>query len=194
MIAVGRRSNADVLRVEKTGIEIDNHGYIKTNEQMETTKQNIWAIGDADGKYMFRHTANMEAGVAIKNIIQQAGLKMDYRSVPHAVFTHPQIASVGLTEEESRKNKIDILVGKAFYKDTAKGIAMMEDESFAKAIVAKETGAIIGFHIIGSFAATLIQEVVNAMAYGGNLEEIASGIHIHPALSEVIQRTFSNLE
>ncbi|UCC60980.1 MAG: dihydrolipoyl dehydrogenase, partial [Dehalococcoidia bacterium] len=106
---------------------------------------------------------------------------------------HPQIASVGLTEEEARKN-YHVLVGVARYAETAKGEAMMEEEGFAKAIVDEHSGTILGFHIIGPHAPILIQEVVNAMASGGSLHSIYDGLHIHPAMPELIQRTFGNLE
>lgn len=192
MIAAGRRSNADLLKVENTGVETDERGFVKANEYLETTKENIWALGDAIGKQMFRHAANREAVFAWHNTIHENKIKMDYRATPHAVFSHPQIASVGLTEEQARKDH-DILVGKAKYSDVAKGAAMMEEESFAKAIVEKDTGKILGFHIIGPHAPILIQEVINALASESTVNYIANGMHIHPALSELILTTFGNL-
>ena len=193
LIAVGRRSNADLLKVENTDIELDKRGFIKVNEKMETNVKNVYAVGDANGRQMFTHVANREALIAAENLLQDAGLKMSYDAVPHAVYSHPQIAAVGLTEEQARQDH-DILVAKIPYTDVAKGEAMMEQEGFAKAIVDKESMKILGFHIIGPFAPTLIQEVVNAMTSGGNLEEINNGIHIHPALSELIQNTVNSLE
>lgn len=166
LIATGRKSNADLLKVENTDVETDKRGYIKVNEFLETTKKNIWAFGDAIGKYMFKHVANEEAIVAWQNAIHEQKTPMDYSAVPYAVFTYPQIAAVGLTEEEAKK-KYNILVGKARYSDVAKGEAMMEVEGFTKAIVNKEDNRILGFHIIGPYAPILIQEVVNAMALGG---------------------------
>jgi len=109
------------------------------------------------------------------------------------VFTYPQIAGVGLTEREAKKNH-QILIGKANYQDVAKGEAMVELDGFTKAIVNREDGKILGFHIIGPYAPILVQEVVNAMALGGNIELIGRGMHIHPALSELILRTFGNLK
>jgi dihydrolipoamide dehydrogenase len=160
---------------------------------LETSKKNIWAFGDSIGKYMFKHVANEEAIIAWKNAFHEQKTKMDYSAVPYAVFTYPQIASVGLTEEEAKKNH-QILVGKALYSDVAKGEAMMELEGFSKAIVNKENGKILGFHIIGPYAPILIQEVVNAMALGGQIGFIGQGMHIHPALSELILRTLGNLK
>jgi len=193
LIAVGRRSNADLLEVENTGVEIDKHGFVKVNEYLVTSKKNIFAFGDANGQYMFTHVANREALIVAQNVFYDAGLKMDYIAIPHAVYSHPQVASVGLTEAQARKDH-DISIGKVNYMDTAKGEAMIEKEGFAKAIVEKNGSRILGFHIIGPYAPVLIQEVVNAMTSEGNVDEINNGIHIHPALSELIQITVNSLE
>lgn len=196
MIATGRRSNADLLRVEQTGVATDARGFITVNEYLETSKENIWAFGDAIGKEMFRHVANREALVAWHNSVSaEAGekVKMDYRAIPHAVVSHPQIASVGLTEAEAKKDGHAVLVGHAHYSDVAKGEAMLEHEGFAKAIVDKQTKRILGFHIIGPEAPTLIQEVINVMANGQPYLTLGRGIHIHPALPELILVTLQNL-
>lgn len=196
MMAAGRRSNADLLNVENTGVKTDNKGYIVVNDYFETSKKNIWAFGDAIGKKMFKHVANREASLAWHNAEHKENVKMDYLAAPHAVFTYPEIASVGLTEEEARKAYPvrELLVGTAKYSQTARGEAMMEEEAFAKAIVKKRDGKILGFHIIGPYASILIQEVVNAMANNGDMWSIARAMHIHPALSEVIVTTLGNLE
>jgi len=193
MIAAGRKSNADLLKIENTGIEIDSRGYIKVSEFLETNKKNIWAFGDAIGKYMFKHVANEEALVAWRNAVHDHKTPMDYSAVPYAVFTYPQIAGVGLTEEEAKKSH-QILIGKTKYSDVAKGEAMVELEGFTKAIVNKEDSRILGFHIIGPYAPILVQEVVNAMALGGQIDYIGRGMHIHPALPEIILRTLGNLK
>jgi len=193
MIATGRKSNADLLKIENTGIETDSYGYIKVNEFLETNKKNIWAFGDATGKYMFKHVANEEAVVAWRNSIHDHKTPMDYSAVPYAVFTYPQIAGVGLTEEEAKRTH-QILIGKAYYSDVAKGEAMIELNGFSKAIINKEDGKLLGFHIIGPYAPILIQEVINAMALGGQLGFIGQGMHIHPALPELILRTLGNLK
>jgi len=191
MMAAGRRSNADLLKVENVGMELDNRGFIKVNEHMETSMKNIYAVGDANGQQMFTHMANREAAIVAYNAFRDMGMAVDYDAVPHAVYSYPQIASVGLREEEARKDH-EIIVGKTMYSDTAKGEAMMENEGFAKAIVEKETDKLLGFHIIGPYAPVLIQEVVNAMTSGGDIEEINEGIHIHPALSELVPMTVNS--
>jgi mycothione reductase len=193
LVAVGRRSNADSLKVEKSGVELDKRGFIKVNHQLETTKKNIFAVGDANGQQMFTHVANREAMIVGHNAFHDASFEMDYSAIPHAIYSHPQIASVGLTEENAKKEH-KILVGRARYTGVAKGEAMMETEGLAKAVVEQETEKILGFHIIGPYAPVLIQEVVNAMTSGGQGGEIDQGLHIHPALSELIPVTLGHLE
>jgi len=192
MVAAGRRSNADILQVQNTGIATDKRGYIQVNEYLETSKENIWAFGDAIGKQMFRHVANWEADIAWNNS-QGEKTALDYSATPHAVFSYPQIASVGLTEAEAKKDH-HILVGRANYSDVAKGITMMEAEGFAKAVVDRDSWKILGFHIIGPHAPILIQEVINAMALGGSLHSIGEGMHIHPALPELVVTALSRLQ
>jgi len=193
MVATGRVSNAYTLKPEKTGVQLDEHGFIKVNEYLETTKKNIFALGDVIGRQMFKHVANHEAGLAWHNSIHNNKVKMEFSAAPHAIFTQPQVASVGLKEEEARRG-YKVLVGIAFYKDTAMGAAMAFPEGFVKVIVEAETSKILGAHIIGPEASVLIQEIVNAMvSEKGNFGPIARGMHIHPALNEVVQNAFGNL-
>lgn len=192
LIAVGRRSNADLLRVENTGVEVDKRGFIKVNEYLETTKKNIFAVGDINGQQMFTHVANAEASVAVGNAIHGDKTRMDYSAAPHAVYSHPQIASVGMTEETARKTH-SVLVGKVKYSEVAKGEAMMEETGFAKAIVEADTGKILGFHIIGPYAPILIQEMINAMAAGVSVDHLRASMHIHPALTELVPMSLINL-
>lgn len=195
LIATGRSSNAKILKPEKTGVKVNEQGFIAVNEYLETSKKNIWAFGDAIGKLMFKHVANYEAGIAWHNANHDHKVKMDYSAAPHAVFTYPQIASVGLKPEEAKQQHYKILVGKAQYKDTAMGAAMGFPDGFVKVVVEQQTGKILGAHIIGPEASILIQEIVNAMVSdGGSYGSIARGIHIHPALSEVVQNAFGNLQ
>lgn len=192
LVASGRVPNSDLLEVHNSGIETNERGFIKVNEYLETSKKNIWAFGDVIGKYMLRHSANKEAVYAWHNSLHQKKVPMDYNAMPHAIFSYPEIASVGMTEREAR-NKHKILVGFARYNSVAKGIAMLEEDSFAKAIVNKEDNKILGFHIIGPYASILIQEVINVMANNMEMNAIFKGTHIHPALTELIPSTFSNL-
>ena len=194
MLAVGRRSNSDLLKPEKTGVETDKHGWIEVNEHLETTKPGIWALGDATGKYMFRHTANYEAEVVWANAFTEHKHQADYHAVPHAVFGYPQVAGVGMTEEEARAAGYEILVGRARYTDVTMGYAMAEEDSLVKVVVDQESRRILGCHIVGSEAAILVQQVVYLMNAGNqDYLPLADSQVIHPALSEVVINAFANM-
>ncbi len=195
MVATGRVPNSDLLKPERTGVKLDERGYIKVNEFLETSKKNIWAFGDAIGKYMFKHVANYEAGIAWHNAVHDHKAKVDFSLAPHAVFSEPQVASVGLKEAEAKQLGYKILVGVALYRDTAMGAAMGMPEGFVKVIVERDTGKILGAHIIGPEASSLIQEIITAMnTENRTYAPIMQAMHIHPALAEVVQNAFGNLQ
>ncbi len=195
LIATGRVPNSDLLKPEKTGVEMDKNGYVKVNEYLETSKKNIWAFGDSIGKHMFKHVANYEAEIAWHNAFHDHKIATNYMAVPHAVFSYPQIAAVGLTEAEAKEKGYDIWVGVEHFKNTAKGAAMGGPAGFVKVIVEQKTGKILGGHIIGPFAPILIQEIINAMnVENQSIWDVAKSMHIHPALPEVVLRAFGNLK
>ena len=195
LVATGRVPNSDLLKPERTGVKLDERGYVKVNEYLETNMKNIWAFGDAIGKEMFKHVANYEAGIAWHNAVHDHKAKVDYSATPHAVFSYPQVASVGLKEAEAAQQGYKILVGTALFKDTAMGAAMGMPEGFAKVIVEEHTGKILGGHIVGPEASILIQEIVNAMATENkSYAPIVQAMHIHPAMAEVVQQAFGNLK
>ncbi len=193
MVAAGRISNADTLKVDNAGIETGKNGFIIVDDYLRTNRRHIWALGDAIGRAMFTHAGDREAEIVWQNAGGRKKIKMDFGSVPHAVYTSPQIASVGLTEQQARRDH-EVLVGKAMYSETVMGEAMAEQGGFAKAVVEKRSGRILGFHIIGPHAAILIQEVVNAVARGGDVKSITGCMHIFPSLSNLITEAFDNLE
>ncbi len=196
LVATGREPNTSILHTEKGGIETDKQGWIVTDEYLETSQPNVWAFGDANGRYPFKHAANYEATVVYRNAVLERRMKADYHAVPHAIFTYPEIASVGLGEKESieRYGKDKVLLGIQRYQDTAKGEAMGVEDCFVKVIVEEGSMRILGAHIIGPQASILIQEIVNLMyTPQQNAEPIISGMHIHPALSEVVERAFRSL-
>lgn len=196
LIATGRDSNTDVLHPERGKIKTDQRGWIMVNEYLEASQPNIWAFGDANGKYQFKHVANYEALVVYYNAVLKKRVKVDYHAIPHAVFTHPEIAGVGLKEKEAveKYGKDKVLIGIQRYQDTAKGEAMGVEDCFVKVIVEKRTMKILGAHIIGPYASALIQEVINLMYTPEQIAEpIIKGMHIHPALNEVVERAFHSL-
>jgi len=194
LVATGRTPNNDILKPHKSGIKVNSKGWIKVDRYLETSKPNIWAIGDAIGKHMFKHVANYESQVVYRNAFGDGDkISVNYHAVPHAIFTYPEVASVGLGEEEARK-KTDVLVGYSSYTDTAKGRIINADDCFVKVIVESSTYKILGAHIIGPYASILIQEIVNLMySDDGTIAPVYRGMHIHPALSEVVERAFYNL-
>ncbi|MFX1521052.1 MAG: dihydrolipoyl dehydrogenase [Promethearchaeota archaeon] len=214
LIAAGRRSNSDLLKPEKTGVEIDDKGWIKVNEYFETAKPRIWAFGDAIGPkyYMFKHVANYEARVAWYNAHstlhpQEAHahghdhgdhatkIEPDYHAVPWAVFSNPEIAGVGLTQRQAKEQGYNLLIAKNNYQDTAKGEAMGNPPGFIKLIVEKETQKILGAHVVGPSASILIQEITTAMNCGdGTILPLYQAMHIHPALSEVVSFALGNFQ
>ena len=195
LVASGRGPNQDILHPEKGGIRIDEKGWIIVNEYLETSQPNVWALGDADGRYLFKHVANHEALIVYYNAVEKRAIKVDYHAVPHAVFTSPEIASVGLKEKEAveKYGKSNLLIGVQRYEDTAKGLAMGVKDYFAKIILESTTLKILGAHIIGPHASILIQEIVNLMyTTTQSVEPLIEGMHIHPALSEVVQRAVAS--
>ncbi len=196
LVASGRGPNTDILHPERGGIKTDEKGWIVVNESLETSQPNVWALGDANGRYLFKHVANYEAQVLYYNAILKRKAKADYHAVPHAVFTYPEVASVGLREKDAmaQYGQDKVLIGFYRYQDTAKGEAMGVKDYFAKVIVEKNTLKILGAHIIGPYASVLIQEIINLMYTPTQSAKPAiSGMHIHPALNEVVQRAFDSL-
>ncbi len=195
LIAGGRVSNADVLKPWVTGVEVDEEGWIKTNDLLETTRANIWALGDCVNRGQFRHTANYHSDVVFRNAFQDSKVKVDEHAIPSAVFTWPQVGSVGHTEQTAIDAGYHIHVGKYFYYDSAKGFAMGDKEAFVKVVVDASNNKILGAHIVGPQASVLVQLVVDLMYAGdGTFYPLARAQIIHPALSEVVVRAFGNLQ
>lgn len=195
LIATGRRPNTDILKVEKTGVRANKYGFINVNKYMETNVPGIWAIGDIAGIYLFKHSANLEATYCAFNAFNpMKKTKVDYDAMPHAIFTSPQIAGVGMTEEELKEKNIKYLVGKYRYYDTGMGKTIEDKEGFVKVLAEPKTGKILGCHIIGTDASALIHEVVVAMKAGLGVRGITEAVHVHPALPEVVQRAFNSVD
>ncbi len=190
LVAVGRVPNSDTLDLGKTGVRTDAKGFVLTDEYLETNVKGIYALGDAVGHFLFRHSANLEAEYDFNNIIDpEHRVPVDYMAMPHAIFSSPQVAGVGRTERELREAKVNYSVGKYDYIGTAMGQAIEDRIGFVKFLLETKTRKILGCHIIGSDAATLIHEVIVAMKSGnGEVQNILRAVHVHPALSEVVQR------
>jgi len=194
LVAVGRVPNSDVLDVQKAGVNVNERGFIVTNDFLETTAKNVWAIGDIAGKYLFKHSANLEAQYVYKNAILGKKLKVDYTAMPHAIFSSPQVAGVGMREQDLKEKKIDYAVGKYRYIKSGMGKALKDEEGFMKIYVGRKTRKILGCYILGTDASTLIHEVLVVMKNNLAVDAITSTVHIHPALSEIIQRCVNRIE
>ncbi|MFZ6036161.1 MAG: dihydrolipoyl dehydrogenase family protein [Patescibacteria group bacterium] len=193
LVATGVTPNADTTTVRAGDIDIDERGFIKVNEYLETSVPGVFAIGDVIGGHMFRHSANWQARYAIQNMFTDQHIAVDMAVMPHAVFSHPQVAGVGATETELRQSGRPYTVGRADYSSTAMGEAYQERDGFVKVLADEKKQLILGCHIIGPEASTLIHEVVVAMRAGGSVAAITDSVHIHPAMSEVVQRAFVKL-
>jgi mycothione reductase len=191
LVAAGRGPISDILHPEKGGVETDKKGWIKVDEYLQTTSPGVWAMGDADGRFLFKHVANYESEVVYYNAVLHRKVKADYHAVPHAVFTYPEAAGVGMKEAEAveKFGKENVLIGFHRYEDTAKGEAMAAKDYFVKVIMHKDGEKILGAHAAGPYASMLIQELVNAMYTGDQGPgDLRRSMYIHPALNEVVQR------
>jgi dihydrolipoamide dehydrogenase len=191
LVAAGRTPNSDTLDLEKTGVKTDSRGFIAVNDHLETSVNGIFALGDAVGRYLFKHAANHEAQYAYYNLMHEKKMPVDYAAMPHAIFSSPQIASAGYTEQELKKNNIPYTKAVYPYIKTAMGEAIKDRDGFAKLLASRE-GKILGCHIVGSHASILIHEVLVAMKLGAGVDSILRTVHIHPALPEVVSRAASS--
>ncbi|ADB61611.1 pyridine nucleotide-disulphide oxidoreductase dimerization region [Haloterrigena turkmenica DSM 5511] len=190
LVAAGRVPNTDTLNVDAAGIETDDVGFVETDEYLQTTADGVWALGDIVGEYLLKHNANHEAKAVVRNLFGDDLEPVDYSAMPFAVFSSPEVAGVGATEGELQAAGRDYAKRTYRYEDTARGSAM-KAEGMVKPLISLE-GEILGCHIVGPDASNLIEEVVVAMTAGsGTVQDIRESVHIHPALSEVVQRAFS---
>lgn len=191
LIAAGRVPNSDSLDLPKTGVDVNDNGYIKVDGTLATNVGGIFALGDIIGRHQFRHSANLESQYAFYNIVNsKKKIKVDYSAMPHAIFSSPQVAGVGYKEQELKASgKMDYHKSIYRYIDTAMGKALEDTEGFVKFLVSKKDRKILGCHIIGSQASILIHEVLVAIKSGdGTIDNISKTVHVHPALSEVVSR------
>ncbi|MEL4503739.1 mycothione reductase [Luteococcus sp. H138] len=199
LAALGRVPNADGLELDRAGVRVDDDGYVVVDECQRTSQPHIWALGDVCSASQLKHVANHEARVVQANLLheitgQGSPLSTDHRFIPHAIFTHPQIAAVGATEDELRQAGTPYLAKVQAYGDVAYGWALEDQEHFVKLLSDDKAEHLLGAHIIGPQASTLIQPIVQAMSFGVGIEEMARGQYwIHPALTEVVENALLGL-
>ncbi|MDQ6658953.1 MAG: mycothione reductase [Actinomycetota bacterium] len=195
LVAAGRRPNGDELNVVVTGVELDADGRVIVDVQQRTGVDGIWALGDISTHFPLKHVANHEATVVFHNVLHpDSPIEADHRFVPAAVFTEPQIASVGITEQQAAEHGIEVVIGKQDYAGIAAGWAREDTTNFAKLLADPATGKLLGAHIIGPEAATVIQPLIQAMSFGLTAHEMARGQYwIHPALPELVENALLQL-
>ena len=195
LLATGRVPNTDLLEAANYGVQTDGRGFIKTDEYLETHVPGVWALGDIVGKYLLKHSANLEAAYVSHNIFNpDRKVAVDYHAMPHAIFASPQVAGVGLTEQAAREAEFPYTAATYDYRNTAYGSSIEDRDGFVKVLAHPDTGELLGCHIIGSEASILIQEVANAMRLRLTIDAITQSIYVHPALPEVVQRAFGALQ
>ena len=185
LMAVGRTPNTADLNLEAAGIAYNRKG-IEVDDNMQTSVPHIYAIGDVNGKMMLAHVATFQGTRALNNI-QGKNDKIKFNLVPSAVFTIPEVASVGLTEAQCDDEELDYKSVKVPFGTVGKAVAMGETDGFCRLIIDNETRTILGCHIMGAHASDLIQEVVTMMNLGVTIDDAKDIIHAHPTLNEIIQ-------
>jgi dihydrolipoamide dehydrogenase len=198
LIATGRIPVAKEMGLESVSVELDRRGYIPVNDRLEVLSAgepvpHLWAIGDATGKMMLAHAASAQGVIAVENMCGR-DREVDYRSIPAAAFTHPEISFVGMTEpaaqELGKAEGFEVSAVRTYFKGNAKALAEGEVDGIAKLIYRSDTGEVLGVHIIGLHAADLIQEAANAIANRQSVRSLAFLVHTHPTLSEILDEAY----
>lgn len=200
LIATGRVPNGDRLNAEAGGVELREDGRVKVDEYGRTTAEGVWALGDVSSPFQLKHVANAEQRAVTHNVLATMRgegdlVTMPHEHVPYAVFTHPQIAVVGLTEQQARDAGHDVTVKVQNYGDVAYGWALEDTTGLVKLVADRESGRLLGAHLLGPQASTLIQQLLTVMAYDLDLREVVRRQYwIHPALPEVIENALLGLD
>lgn len=194
LVATGVRPNNDLLGLENTKVKINKYGYLNVDKNMETSVKGIYAIGDCVGNYLFRHSVNFEgeylADQLFNRKVKKAPIK--YPPMPHAIFSNPQVAGVGFTEDELKEKKIQYVVGFNKYINSAMGTAILEEDGFVKLLFDKKSKKLIGAHIIGPEASNMIHILIVYMTMNAKLDDLLKIIYIHPALPEIVRNAARN--
>ncbi len=188
LMAVGRVPNTGDIGLEAAGVDTDEAGFIRTSAAFVTSAEGVYAIGDVIGGHQFTHSAALEAQHLEKFLLRAQGGDLDYGPMPHAVFSSPEIAGVGATEQELRAAGTEYHAAALPYTTAAKGRAIKEEHGLCKFLVAP-SGEILGFHVVGEHASVLIHEVIPVMKWRNRIDSLTDIIHIHPSLSEVVRNT-----
>ena len=193
LMSIGRKPNTEELNLEKIGVKLNDQQAIEVDQQFKTSVDGIYAIGDVAPGPMLAHKAE-EEGIACVEIINGQKTHMNYDTIPAIVYTNPEVASVGKTEEQLKESKTEYKVGKFPFMANGRALTTSESEGFVKILADKKTDAILGAHIIGHDAGQLVAEIVTAMEFGGSAEDIARICHAHPTTSEAVKEAALNVD
>jgi len=193
LISVGRKPNTKGLNLEKVGVQTDEKGRVKVNKKFETNVNNIYAIGDVIEGPMLAHKAE-EEGIAVAELIAGQSGHVNYDVIPGVIYTYPEVASVGKTEEQLKVNKNNYKIGKFPFMANSRAKAIDEHEGFVKILADATTDKVLGVHIIGPHAGEMIAEMAVAMEFGASSEDIARTCHAHPTFSEAIKEAALSVE
>ncbi|NHN45997.1 dihydrolipoyl dehydrogenase [Halostella sp. JP-L12] len=191
MVAVGRRPVTDTLNLEAAGVETNDDGFIETDDRARTNKSHVYAVGDVAGEPMLAHKGSKEGQVAAE-VIAGEPAALDYQAVPAAVFTDPEIATVGLTEEEAEEEGFDPAVGEFPFRASGRALTTGDSEGFVRVVADEGSGFLLGAQIVGPEASELIAELGLAIEMGATLEDVAATIHTHPTLAEAVMEACEN--
>jgi dihydrolipoamide dehydrogenase len=191
LIAVGRQAVTDTVAPENAGLEPNDGGFLETDHQARTDVENVFAVGDVAGEPMLAHKAYKEGHVAAE-VIAGEPAALDYQAVPAAVFTDPEIGTVGMTEREAEAEGFDPIVGEMPLRASGRALTLGVDEGFVRIVADEETEFVLGAQIVSPDASELIAEVGLAIEMGAQLEDIAATIHTHPTLSEAVAEAAAN--
>jgi dihydrolipoamide dehydrogenase len=186
LFCIGRVPNSDNIGIENTDLKPNAHGYVETDDRLRTPVEGVYAMGDVAGRYMFTHAANFESEYLVKQIGESRNEPIDYGPMPHAIFTSPEIAGVGATEEELKKSGMSYVAASVPFMNTTKGRAVKEEYGLCKLLVAPDH-KILGCHIVGYQASVLLHAVLPIMKWRNDIHSLADIIYIHPSLAEVVR-------
>jgi dihydrolipoamide dehydrogenase len=186
LVAAGRAPNVENIGLKEAGVQLTDRGFVKINDHMETTAKGIYAIGDVAGPPMLAHKGEREGIVLAELLAGKSTHGMDYGNIPNATYCHPEVASIGLTEQQCKDKKLDYKVGKFPFSANGRARTSGETEGFVKIIRDTKYGEILGCHIVGAHATELIHEIVVARTNEFTVEEVDLAIHAHPTLSEAV--------
>lgn len=185
LVTVGRRPNSDQMDFSSVGVRVNSQGFVEVDPQRRTSQKHIFAIGDIAGQPMLAHKASFE-GILVADVIKGHNRVYDIKGVPSVVFTDPEIAACGLMESEAKEKGYQVSVGKFPFAANGRAVSLMQTEGFVKIVADRESGVILGFHMVGPEVSNLISEGMLALEMGATLQDLALTIHPHPTLGEVI--------